>query len=229
MFRTFVACAMIGDKSINDATFSTKTWSCLARIPVVVLNATESFALKGIKWNAVMTNSQWKETIVWLRSHIKMGSAFDPFGYDETSTSGIMVHLLDELISLSYADEDHVTVEVVQPPVEILAPQPVKHFSHWQVFDPVDWCPEDDPIVNQKPRTVGTAPGADHLVNNRKSGTTAKDLLDSILASSSVADLTYLRRPLGTSFCGSFGAIGARLAHTVRLAAACQNGSWFPA
>jgi hypothetical protein len=26
MFRTFVACAMLGDKSINDATFSTKTW-----------------------------------------------------------------------------------------------------------------------------------------------------------------------------------------------------------
>ncbi|KIL00024.1 hypothetical protein PAXRUDRAFT_130831 [Paxillus rubicundulus Ve08.2h10] len=229
MFRTFVACAMLGDKSVNDATFSTKTWSYLTRIPVVILNATESFALKGIKWKAMMTNAQWKETIVCLRSYIKMGSAFDPFAYDEMSTPGIMARLLDELIYLSHADEEFATVEVVHPPMEILAPQPVRHFSHWQVIDPVDWYPEHDPIVNQKPRTVGTAPGADHLVKNLQSGTTAKDLLDSILAPNSVADLTYLRRPLGTSFYGSLGSIGARLAHTVRSAAPCQNGSWFPA
>ncbi|KAF9247004.1 hypothetical protein BU15DRAFT_38875, partial [Melanogaster broomeanus] len=229
MFRTFVACAMLGDKSVNDSTFSTKTWNRLTRIPGSILNATETFALKGLRWDTMMTNAQWKDMIVYLRSHIKMGSQFDPFAYDQMSTSGKMARLLDELISLSYADEDHAAVEVVPPVMEILAPQPIRHFSHWQVFEPTEWCPEDDPIINRKPRTVGIAPGADHNAGNLTSGTTAKDLLDSILGSSVVPNFTHLRQPAGTSFYGSFGAIGARLAHTVRLAGVCQNGSWFPA
>ncbi|KAF9221922.1 hypothetical protein BS17DRAFT_709859 [Gyrodon lividus] len=228
MFRTFVACAMLGDKSVNDATFSTSTWSRLTHIPRAILNETETFALKGLGWNAMMTNTQWKEMIIYLRSYIKMGCQFDPFTYDEASTPGIMARLLDELVSLSYADEEYAPAKVVQPPMEIVAPQPVRHFSHWQLFDPAEWCPEGDPIVNRKPRTVGIAPGADHHTMNLKAGTTAKDLLDLILTSNIAPGLTRPQRPAGTSFYGPFGAIGARLAHTVRLAGACQNASWFP-
>lgn len=172
-----------------------------------------------------MTRIQWQDTIIYLRSCIKMGSAFDPFAYDETSPSGIMACCLDELINLSYADETHTSWQGALA-VEILAPQPIQHFTHWGVFDAAEWCPEDDPVINQKPQTIGIAPGADQNSSTLKAGITAKDLLDLILGSSN--DLTHLEQPTSASFCGSFGAIGARLAHTVKITGACQSASWFP-
>ncbi|KAF8559065.1 hypothetical protein OG21DRAFT_1403745, partial [Imleria badia] len=223
MFRTFVTCAMIGDKTVNDATLSTTAWNRLTRIPLVILNATEKYALSCLNWNVVMTRIQWQDTIIYLRSCIKMGSAFDPFAYDGTSPSGTMARCLDELISLSYADETYASQQGI-PAVEILAPQPTRHFTRWEVFDAAEWCPEGDPVVNQKPRTTGIAPGADQNSSTLKVGTTAKDLLDSILGSSNA----HLAQPAGTSSCGSFGVIGARLAHTIRIASGCQNAYWVP-
>ena len=147
----------------------------------------------------MMTQAQWQDTITYLRSCIKMGSVFDPFAYDEDSPSGIMARYLDELVNLSYPEQ---AVPLV---VEILAPQPIRHFTHWEVFSTAEWCPEDDPIINQKPRTIGIAPGADQCFSTPRVGTTAKDLLDSILGSSNVPGLTHLTRSAGTLFCGSFG------------------------
>jgi hypothetical protein len=242
MFRTFVTCAMIGDKTVNDATLSTNAWwvvfrstrriadrvsrNRLARIPQVILNATEKHALSCLKWNVVMTRIQWQDTIIYLRSCIKMGSAFDPFAYDGNSPSGIMARYLDGLINLSYEDETYTSQQGAFA-VEIHAPQPIQHFTHWEVFDTVEWCPKDDPVINQKPRTIGIAPGADQNSSTPKRGTTAKDLLlGSVLGSSNVPDLAHLAQPTGTSFCGSFGIIGARLAYTIKIASACQGASW---
>lgn len=199
----------------------------MTRIPQVILNATEKYALRCLKWNVVMTQTQWQDTIIYLRSCIKMGSVFDPFAYDEASPSGIMARYLDKLINLSYANEP--TLQQGAPlMVEILAPQPIRHFTHWVIFNTAEWCPEDDPIINQKPRTIGVAPGTNHGLSTLKIGTTAKDLLDSILGSSDVPDLAHLAQPAGTSFCGSFGAIGARFAHTVKIDSTCQSVPWFP-
>ena len=156
-----------------------------------------------------------------------MGSTFDPFAYDEMSPPTIMACYLDELINLSYADETYTSQQGILA-VEILAPQPIRHFTHWGVFDTAEWCPKDDPVINQKPRTIGIAPGADQNSSTLRIGTTAKDLLDSILRSSNVPNIAYLALPAGTSFCGPFGAIGARLAHTVKITSACQSTSWFP-
>lgn len=156
-----------------------------------------------------------------------MGSAFDPFAYDETSPSGIMARYLDELISLSCADNTY-TSQQGPLTVEILAPQPIQYFTHWGVFDAAEWCPQDDPVVNRKLKTIGIAPGADQSSSTLKVGMTAKDLLESILGPTNVPDLAHLARPTGTSFCGSFGAIGTRLAHTIKITSACQSASWFP-
>jgi hypothetical protein len=194
----------------------------LTRIPQVILNATEKCALSCLKWNTIMTRTQWQDTTVYFRSCIKMGSAFDPFAHDEASPSGIMARYLDELIALTHTDEPR-TCKQSKPAIEIVAPQPVRHSTCWGVFDAMEWRPQDDPVVNQKPRTIGIAPGADRSLGPFNVGTTAKDLLDSILGSSNAPDLKHLGRPAGTSFCGSFGAIGARLAYTVRMARACQN------
>lgn len=155
-----------------------------------------------------------------------MGSTFDPFAYDEASPSGIMACYLDELISLSHANET--TSPEDKPLVEIVAPQPTRHFARWEVFSVTEWCPKDDPVINRKPRTIGIAPGINHRLSTPKIGATAKDLLDSILGSSNVPDLSHLPQPAGTSFCGSFGTIGARLSHTVKVPGACQTTSWFP-
>lgn len=195
----------------------------LTRIPQVILNATEKHALTCLKWNAVMTRIQWQDTIIYLRSCIKMGSAFDPFAYDGNSPSSIMARYLDELVELSYEDERSQHGGFL---VEIHAPQPIRHFTHWEVFDTAEWCPKDDPVINQKPRTIGIAPGADQNSSTPKGGTTAKDLLDSILGSRNVPDLARLTQPAGTSFCGSFGIIGARLAYTIASACQCQGASW---
>lgn len=194
----------------------------LTRIPQVILNATEKCALSCLKWNTIMTRTQWQDTTVYFRSCIKMGSAFDPFAHDEASPSGIMARYLDELIALTHTDEPRESQQG-KPAIEIVAPQPVRHSTCWGVFDAMEWRPQDDPVVNQKPRTIGIAPGADRSLGPFNVGTTAKDLLDSILGSSNAPDYKHLGRPAGTSFCGSFGAIGARLAYTVRMARACQN------
>lgn len=174
-----------------------------------------------------MTRIQWQDIIIYLRSCIKMGSTFDPFAYDGTSPSSIMARCLDELINLSYADETYASQQGVFA-VEILAPQPIWHFTRWEVFNAAEWCPEDDPVVNQKPRTTGIAPGADQNSSTINVGTTTKDLLDSILGSSNVSGLAHLAQPTGTSSCASFGVIGARLAHTIRIAGTCQNTHWVP-
>ena len=202
----------------------------MTRIPQVILNATEKHALNCLEWNTVMTRIQWQDTVIYLRSCIKMGSAFDPFAYDGTSPSAIMAGYLDQLLNLSYEDESDETYAHRQgaSAVEIHSPQPIQHFTRWEVFDTAEWCPKDDPVINQKPRTIGIAPGADHNSSTLKVGQTAKDLLDSILGSSNVHDLAYLAQPAGTSFCGSFGIIGARLAYTIRMSSACQGASWVP-
>ncbi|KIJ70338.1 hypothetical protein HYDPIDRAFT_78670 [Hydnomerulius pinastri MD-312] len=225
MFRTFVACAMLGDKAVNDSNYSTKTWCCLTRLPVAILNATEMFILKTLRWNATMSDIQWDEMLAYLRAHIKTGGDFDPFGYDEDSPSGMMARMLDAWISMSQPAAP-VTVDAIQSPMEIHAPQPIRPIPQFRLVDADEWCPEDDPIVSLKPRTVGVAPGADRRENELKAGTTAKDLLDSILGSTASADLAYMRRTTGTSFYGSFGAFGLRLAN---LAGTLQNPSWFPA
>ena len=133
-----------------------------------------------------MTQTEWQDTIIYLRSCIKMSSVFDPFAYDEASPSGVMARCLDKLINFSYKNET--TPQQAAPvAMQIVAPQPVRHFTHWEIFDTAEWCPEDDPVINQKPRTIGIAPGADQNLSTLKVGTTAKDLLDSILGSSKQA------------------------------------------
>lgn len=195
----------------------------MTRIPGAVLNAMEAFTLKGLDWKITMTEIQWREMLITLRASIKMSSESDPFAYDAASPRRMIARMLDEWIDL--CETAHAPVEVVQPPMEIYAPQPIRPIP--QLFKSEEWCPEADPIVNKAPRMVGIAPGADRQNRTVKAGTTARDLLDSIMGSTTAADVAHLGRNAGTSFYGSFGIIGARLAHSVGLA--CQNSPWFPA
>lgn len=83
-----------------------------------------------------------------------------------------MAHYLDELINLDHANAINTSQQGVQ--AEVPVPQRIQRSTHWEVFDTVEWCPEDDPVINWRPRTIGIAPGADERTNAPEVRTSAK-------------------------------------------------------
>ncbi|KAG6331679.1 hypothetical protein ID866_7410 [Astraeus odoratus] len=322
MLRTFVACAMIADKAINDQSFAAKVWARIGRMQDADLASTETFVLRALDWKVHMTAQQWKDMLSMLRSSELSSIDFSPFTAVPSPRRVRIVRTLDTLISLADSmgahthqaiyDEDipahTVPSWTSQGTPRIYAPQPIRPIT--QLFEPLEWCPEADPIVNKKPRVIGIAPGAvhheniqkpvktavdlldsvvgpsanpcadsrpsvatiapsvgrnadisksiiardlldsivgpevDHMVDQKPrvmgiiSGTdnrsalksiTARDLLDSILGPTHSTELNPHLWRAGTSFCGPFGAIGQRIAHSVGLGHAWPTSSWFPA
>ncbi|KAL4081938.1 hypothetical protein V8B97DRAFT_2002028 [Scleroderma yunnanense] len=239
MLRTFAVCAMIADKWINDQSFAAKVWAQISRVPAVIFASLEVFVLHNLNWKVHMTPQQWKDMLVMLRTSEHSRLDFSPFSTTPTLRRTTVTRVLDRLIILAdvigassgNVVHDHEvsyhTPGSLQHTIHIHAPQPIRPIT--QLFAPLEWCPEADPIVNKRPRIVGTAPGADRYVSTHKPTTTARDLLDMILRPAQPPVSMPLPWPAGTSFCGPFGAIGHRLAHTVGLGRAWPNSSWFPA
>lgn len=240
MLRTFAVCAMIADKWINDQPFAAKVWAQMGRMPNVTFTALEAFVLNNLNWKLHMTSQQWKYILVTLRSSEHSRLDFSPFTPTPSPRRVTVVRVLDKLILLADASGVYAgsvghdyeislrpTSGFLQRPLHIHAPQPIRPITA-QFLAPLEWCPEADPIVNKRPRIVGIAPGADRDVSIPKSVTTARDLLDLILRPPQRPVFMPLPRPAGTSFCGPFGAIGQRLAHTVGLSPTWPTSSWFP-
>lgn len=212
----------------------------MGRMPNVTFTALEAFVLNNLNWKLHMTSQQWNYILVMLRSSEHSRLDFSPFTPTPSPRRVTVVRVLDKLILLADASGVYAgsvghdyeislrpTSGFLQRPLHIHAPQPIRPITA-QLLAPLEWCPEADPIVNKRPRIVGIAPGADRDVSIPKSATTARDLLDLILRPPQRPVFMPLPRPAGTSFCGPFGAIGQRLAHTVGLSPAWPTSSWFP-
>lgn len=235
MLRTFVICAMVADKWINDHPFPLKVWVCASQLPAAILAAMEVFVLQGLRWKVHMSPTQWKDMLTMLRSSEPSYVELNPFTTAPTPRSTIIVRILDKLIHLadtmetcidqSVHDYDDSVGNMLSPahqnPLPIHALQPIKPSAEF--FMPLEWCPEADPIVNKKPRIIGIAPGTgDQYVLKPL---TAYGLLGPTLKPNHSTKSIYFPRPLATSLHGgSLGAIGNRLTHTMNH----SWPNWFP-
>ncbi|KAI6164939.1 hypothetical protein EDD17DRAFT_320010 [Pisolithus thermaeus] len=235
--RTFVICAMVADKWVNDHPFPLRV--CRARaaqLPVAILVAMESFVLQGLRWNVHMTPTQWKDMLTMLRSSEPSYVELDPFSVVPTPRSIIIVRILDKLTHLADAmetcvdqcvyDHDDSVGNMLSPshqnPLHIHALQPIRPST--KSFVPLEWCPEADPIVNKKPRIIGIAPGTEDQYVLKP--LTVCKLLDPTLKPSHSTKSVFFPRPLAASLhSGPFGTIGNRLTHTLNH----SWPTWFPA
>ena len=206
----------------------------MSRMPNFIFTTLESFVLRSLNWKMHMTSVQWKDMLVMLQSPEYSRLDLSSFTRALSPQRMIVVRILDDLILLAGGTGMHAgnighdyEVSLCPPagspprPLQIYAPQPIRPIT--QLFAPLEWCPEADPIVNRRPRIVGIAPGADRDASMPKSAMTAADLLESILRSPQPRTFMPFPQSAGTSFCGPFGAIGHRLTHS----GSAWPTSWF--
>lgn len=231
LLQTFVVCAMVADKWVNDNPFPLKVWARVIQLPTPVLAAMESLVLQGLDWKVHMTPTQWKDMLTTLRSSEPSYMEFNPSELAPIQRRTIVVRILDRLARLADAMEacteyDNFMCCMLGPAHQSLlhvhALQPIKPSAEF--FASLEWCPEADPIVNKKPRIIGIAPGSEDQYVPKP--LTVSELVDSILKPNHPTKSIYFPRPVRTSLHGGpFGAIGQRLAHTVNH----SWSNWFPA
>ncbi|KAI6047105.1 hypothetical protein EDC04DRAFT_586588 [Pisolithus marmoratus] len=105
MLRTFIICAMVADKWVNDHPFPLKVWARVTQLPAAILAAMESCVLQGLRWNVHMTPTQWKNMLKFLRSSEPSYIELNPSTITSTLSSTIVVRILDKLTRLADAME----------------------------------------------------------------------------------------------------------------------------